>query len=283
MTTNNTTNQSGIAPAAANVPTSYDPYSLRRLDNVTKPKPEETTGTFPTVPIIFAFAIAAPVTLVGLPLAALTIVTSSGCCTNQSLADFLTFWGSLFTGMLALFGSLIAAVFVISAFRIDKSAKAEARAAASKSVGKFILDYRTELLTVIDKWAGDVAMHKNQAIETINAASAEAVERINAARGAAESASERAVTRIDAARTAAESASEEAVTRIEGERDEVVERGRLTAQAMDQSASDVADQGATAIERIGEEVAEVERVAAEARDRIEGQQPDQPPPSDSQD
>ena len=259
------------------------------LNRFYKPWRKEALGEFPFKLIFVAFAIAAPITLVGLPLGALAIVHLSGCCTSQPPDSFLTFWGGLFAGMLALFGMLIAAVFVISAFRIDKSAKAEARMAAEEAISNFILQHKRDLLNQVDKWAKAVETLKNNTVASISAAgdAAEsakktAIGRIDAARGAAESAMDAAIGRIDAATTAAESASESAVVEIAEVRENVVRNGEQTTAAMEQAAGDVDARKTAAIDEIGTEVAEVERVAAEAKARIEAQRPDESPPSDSQ-
>lgn len=269
MTDNNSTPKStSDAPAAADPGASTkpsNPYSLWLLERLINSTRGKTLRDFPVAAVFLAFAIGAPITLVGLPLGAMKIVHHYGCCTNQSIADLISFWGSAFGGMLALFGILITAVFVISAFRIDKSARAEAVAAAAESVAEFIVKQRAQLLELIDQWLGVVKTKRDEAIAAMDAEIETVV-----------SVGNQAVRRIEAA-------SKEAVAQMAQVRDDVAGSGQQTKETMDQAASDVADQKTTAIERIGAELAEVERVAAEARDRIERQQPDQPPPSDSQD
>lgn len=224
------------------------------LSRLYKPWRKEALGEFPFKLIFVVFGVAAPIMLVGLPVAALAIVHLSDCCTNQSMASFLTFWGGLFGGMLALFGTLIAAVFVISAFRIDKSAKAEARMAAEDAISDFILDHRRELLEKVDAWAHEVESRKNRTLKS-----------------------------IDTAKAAAESASKEAVAEVERVSREVVQKGRQMTEDVDQATRDLADEKAVAIERIEAEVGEVERAAAEAKAKFQTERPDESPPSDSQD
>ena len=73
--------------------------------------------------------------LMGFPLGALHI-TQDTCCFFEldSLSSLLTFWGAVFAGFLALFGLLISGVFVITAFKVERQAKLEARDVARKTV-----------------------------------------------------------------------------------------------------------------------------------------------------
>lgn len=258
----NSPQDSGIGAAPAADQDAAKPYSLWLIKRLIKSKRKKTLGEFPVAPVFYAFAIGAPIMLVGLPLGALTIVHLSGCCTNQSIGDLISFWGSVFGGMLALFGTLITAVFVISAFRIDKSAKAEAAAAAAESVGEFIVKNETQLLRRIDEWLGSVESRAADIVAKMETARSKAVER------------------IDAEMATVEDASREAVARMSEVRDNVAQRGRQTADVMDEAASDVADAKAAAVDRIGMEVAEVERVAEEAKAKIDAQS--EPPTSGSQ-
>ena len=252
-TTQTATNSAG-GPGAEDPTTqkaeSPNPYSLSIVER--KAERKDTVGKFPVASIFIGFAIGGPIMLVGLPLGALLVVHHSGCCMTNSIEQLISFWGSVLGGMLALFGMMITAVFVISAFRIDKSARAEAAAEAADAAGKFFHEYRREVIVLIDKYVEEVKRTKEQAVDYICAAKAAAeeakkgaIKTIDAAVTGTESARDVAVGRIDDARTAAESASKKAVIEIVAE------------------------------------VAEVEHVAAEARARI-GSQTDSPP-SDSRD
>lgn len=243
------------------------PYSLRLLDELFKSGSDEDmkNGKFPFLPVFICFAIIAPIMLVGLPLGALLIVHNSECCTNESVASFFTFWGSVLGGMLALFGILIAAVFVITALRIDKSAKVEAQTAATKAVGLFMLKYKREFLKQTERWLRKLEKVKDDAVAS-----------------------------IETAKEAAESKSKTAIAKIEDAQGNVDRKAQQTTNAMDQAVRDVENEKTAAVERIGAEVAEfersvgqtveeagaridaavadVEQAAAEARARIEGQQ-----------
>lgn len=251
--------------------TGNDSYSLRLRDRALNRDREGDLGKFPLFAVALSIAIAAPIMLVGLPLATFWIVQQSGCCVIASGESADNFWGSLLTGMVALFGTLITAVFVISAFRIDNNAKAEARIAAGSSVGEFLDRYRAELFQEIDRWAGQVVSKKNNAVRRMDASIADV-----------ESKKDDAVTRIDAATDAAESASNTTLANIEEARQNVVQRGEEAVETINAETSNVTNARTTAVERIEAEVAEVGRVAAEARARIEAEGPDQSTPTDSQ-
>lgn len=231
---------------------SGDPYSLRLRARAFRDR-KGAPDTFPLPAIFIGIVAAAPIMVVGLPLAAFWIVQQSGCCLDGPVASEGNFWGSAIAGMLALFGTLITAVFIITAFRVDKNAKFEASVEAAYGVGEFLDRYKKELFKEIDSWAGQVESRKDGAI-----------------------------IRIDAATDAAESASNTALADIEEARQNVVQRGEQAVETINAETSDVTNARTTAVERIEAEVAEVERVAAEARARIEAEGPDQSTPTDSQ-
>ena len=269
-TTQTATNSAG-GPGAEDPTTqkaeSPNPYSMSIVER--KAKREDTVGKFPVASIFVGFAIGGPIMLVGLPLGALWIVHLSGCCMTNSIEQLISFWGSVLGGMLALFGIMITAVFVISAFRIDKSARAEAAAEAADAAGKFFHEYRLEVIALIDKCVEKVKYRKKKAIETIDAA------KVNT-----EAARDTAIGRIGAAKTVAESVSKDAVAAIAAARNNVDRTGGQATAAIGQAADDVDGRKAAAIERIDAEVAEVVHAAAEAKARIAAQ-PDDSPPSDS--
>ena len=205
--------------------------------------------------------------LVGLPLGALAIVHLTGCCSNESLTSFFTFWGSVLAGMLALFGMLIAAVFVITALRIDKSAEAEARSAAEEAVGEFILKYQEELVKQIDQRMTNVNSHRRDTIAYMDDAKKDA-----------ESAIKRTLAEVDQKAIETRGAMDQAAQDVAAERAAAVERIDSEVAGIERSA----EEAKAAIEA---EVAEVERLAAEAGARLEGQQGqqgDESSPDDTQ-
>ena len=89
--------------------------------------------------------ISAVVLLVGLPIGAVLIVSSSGCCLANGPENIVTFWASMTAGFLALFGMVVTAVFIITAFRVDATARAKAQLAARDEVWKYIEQYKAKL------------------------------------------------------------------------------------------------------------------------------------------
>ena len=261
---------SGTCAACRTTQKPPNPYSMSILKRMAKRR-RKPDGKFPVASIFLGFAIGAPIMLVGLPLGALLIVQTSGCCTNESTEQLISFWGSVLGGMLALFGVMITAVFVITTFRIDKNARAEAAIEAADAAGKFLLDYKRELMDEIDQDMREVKCKKKQAIKCMTAAKC-----------AVKGEKKEATKCINAAKTDTESASEKAVAAIEKVRENVAGEGAEATKAIDQATDDVGGRRAAAIEEIDAEVAGVERAAAEAKARIQAQ-PDDSPSGDSQD
>ena len=94
------------------------------------------------VPVVL---IAAVVLLVGLPLGAVYIMNKLGCCLANSPENVVTFWASMTAGFLALFGMIITGVFVITAFRVDATARANAQIAAQEEVWTYVDRYEENL------------------------------------------------------------------------------------------------------------------------------------------
>jgi len=96
------------------------------------------------VPVVL---IAAVVLLVGLPLGAVWIMNSSGCCLAManSPENVITFWASMTAAFLTLFAMIITGVFIITSFRVDATARATARVEAQNEVWTYIEHYRNKL------------------------------------------------------------------------------------------------------------------------------------------
>ena len=200
------------------------------------------------VPIVL---IGAVVLLMGLPLGAVFIVNSSGCCFANGPEGVVTFWAALTAGFLALFGMLITGVFIITAFKVDDKARAEAWEAADKAVTSYLNRYSEKELQKIaeikDELFQKIAEIKGriekavQSIETQRAAAAEAI--ANEQQAATEAANE-SKREIEAARAGVEE-----------------QRSKAT----------------SAIDRLGEEV---ENAAEDARERIAQATRSLPPPAE---
>ena len=151
------------------------------------------------VPIVL---IGAVVLLMGLPLGAVFIVNSSGCCFTNGPEGVVTFWAALTAGFLALFGMLITGVFIITAFKVDDKARAEAWEAADKAVTSYLNRYSEKELQKIAEIKGRIEKAV-QSIETQRAAAAEAI--ANEQQAATEAANE-SKREIEAARAGVEEA-----------------------------------------------------------------------------
>ena len=187
------------------------------------------------VPIVM---IGAVVLLMALPLGAVWIVSNSGCCVFDGMENVATFWGALTAGFLALFGMLIAGVYVITAFRTDATARAEARDAVAtyidrhrksfyKDLNKFhkTVKQRTECVVLKStEVIGKIESHREEVTKAAKEASdgivlklkdvedqrSDAVRRIDAARGAVETAANTAREAVEAATEVARDAAQAA-------------------------------------------------------------------------
>ena len=90
--------------------------------------------------VVPAVLIAAAVLLVGLPLGAVLIMNSTGCCLGNGPEKIITFWASMIAGFLALFGMLLTGVFVITSLRVEATARAQAQSVAHETASKVSRD-----------------------------------------------------------------------------------------------------------------------------------------------
>ena len=110
---------------------------------------DATSETESTVPedlkirwavVVPAVLIAAAVLLVGLPLGAVLIMNSTGCCLGNGPEKIITFWASMIAGFLALFGMLLTGVFVITSLRVEATARAQAQSVAHETASEVSRD-----------------------------------------------------------------------------------------------------------------------------------------------
>ena len=139
---------------------------------------DATSETKSTVPedlkirwavVVPAVLIAAAVLLVGLPLGAVLIMNSTGCCLGNGPEKIITFWASMVAGFLALFGMLVTGVFVITSLRVEatarvqaqleaqKTAKVESQATAKRTTKKFIRKRKGEMFEELERATDDAA------------------------------------------------------------------------------------------------------------------------------
>ena len=177
------------------------------------------------VPIVL---IGAVVLLMGLPLGAVFIVNSSGCCFANGPEGVVTFWAALTAGFLALFGMLITGVFIITAFKVDDKARAEAWEAADKAVTSYLNRYSEKELQKIaeikDELFQKIAEIKGRiekAVQSIETQRAEAAEAIANEQQAATEAANESKREVEAARAGVEEQHSKAISAIDRLREEV--------------------------------------------------------------
>ena len=239
------------------------------------------------VPVVL---ISAVVLLVCLPVGALLIVNSTGCCLANSQENVITFWAAMIAGFLALFAMIITGVFIITAFRVEATARAEAQIAAGKEVWKYIENYRDKLYEELhelaelaprvkkaaEKAQEDVEAHQREAITAIaqaqnQAASAadEAQRVIGGAQEEAINAARQAQEAIGRARAETTNVAEEAQRKIGEARRQTVDAANDAQEVIVGVREEVERQRTEAISAIDNAREEVEAAARAARDRID--------------
>ena len=117
----------------------------------------------------------------------------------------MTFWAALTAGFLALFGMLITGVFIITAFKVDDKARAEAWEAADKAVTSYLNRYSEKELQKIAEIA-EIKGRIEKAVQSIETQRAEAAEAIANEQQAATEAANESKREIEAARAGVEEA-----------------------------------------------------------------------------
>lgn len=224
------------------------------------------------VPIVL---ISAVVLLVCLPVCALLIVNSSGCCLANGPEKIITFWASMIAGFLALFGMLVTGVFVITSLRVEATAQVQARSEAQKMAVKVSQDEARRITVTF------LQEHKGEMFETLERASDD-VAQVNARVSGVKEDVEKfkgEVTAMQGEAAEARTAFEEArrqTTNLVSETEQAINRARAhiatvanEAQgAIDGASQQVAEQRDDAIGAISDAREAVETAANEARDRI---------------
>ena len=236
------------------------------------------------VPVVL---IGAVVLLVGLPLGAVFFMNKYGCCLANGPENVVTFWASMTGGFLALFGMIITGVFIITAFRVDATAKAKAKVVAQEAVWNYLKNEQAELakdlkcVKVLVKKVKECGENAQQAIvaardKTTDAASeareaiAQAQQNVQAQQGEASSA-------IAAARDATTTAASQAQEGIAKALNETTSAAAEAQEAIGRAGQEVDRQRDEAIRAIDGARQEAEAAAREVRERadrgIEGPAP----------
>ena len=230
-------------------------------------------GILLAVLVALVVIVAAVVLLLGLPLGAVWIMNTSNCCFAEGAENTITFWAALIAGFLALFGMLITGVFIITAFKVDASARVVAedvsRRAADEAVDTYLRRYKAMLFEEIEKMKMCVEKHAEGAKQAIT----EAQRTVETLRDAASSAITSARDATTEAAAAAEREIGDADRRVEAQRDDAT-------AAIDIARDDVEDLRGEAVGAIGKAREEVESAASAAQERINRATRDLSPPED---
>lgn len=211
------------------------------------------------VPVVL---ISATVLLVCLPVCALLIVNSTGCCLADGPEKVVTFWASMIAGFLALFGMLVTGVFVITSLRVEATARAMAQVEAREEMSKYIRRYHDELLENLERLRREVSENGEDAKTAIAKA-----------RAAVESAQKNAhdvITRAQAETTnAARQAQDEIGTVQRQTTTSATEAQRAIGDARDQTVSG-ADEAQGAIRNAQQQAQTAARELRQLADQTRG-------------
>ena len=231
--------------------------------------------------------IAAIVLLVGLPLGTVWIMNSADCCLTDNHESAVSFWASMIGGFLALFGMIITAAFIITAFRVDATAQAKAQVVAQKAVWNYLKNEQAELvkdLKCVKALVEEVKKCGKSAQEAMVAAqnattdaAREAQEAIARALEDVETQQKEASSAIVAARDATTNAASQAQEGIAGAVEDVETQQREASSAIVAARDATTDAASQAQAAIGNARQEAEAAAREVRERadrgIEGTPP----------
>ena len=207
------------------------------------------------VPIVL---ISAVVLLVCLPVCALLIVNSTGCCLANGPEKMITFWASMIAGFLTLFGMLVTGVFVITSLRVEATARAMAQLEAREEMWKYIKRYHAELIENLQTLERGVSEGGEDAKSAIANATAE----VKAEQGQASV----AIIRV---RDETANAADEAQRDIGGARDQTTAAADETQAAIRNAGQEVERQRDETNRAIDSARQDVETAARAARDRID--------------
>lgn len=252
MSMNDRPNEEENAGKSANANPDPSKGRRRRIDNrplftyLGKLPKQKPLNYFVVVASILAVGV---VTLIALPLGAVSIVSSSGCCFTDSASDLLTFWAAILGGFIAFFGMVISGLFVVFAFRIDNAAKSETIKAVHELLGAYL---ETNSKAVVKNFR----------------------RMVKGSKAGIKSFVEKKKQEIAKTASEAQDASDAAIANI-AEFTSQVEQSQIRAREhIQRTAAQVEDARNGAVSRIGEIVAEVERARNEALRRM------QPPEDD---
>lgn len=231
-----------------------EPASAPMLRSQTSNPQEYKPNWKVIVPIVL---ISAVVLLVFLPVCALLIVNSTGCCLADGTEKIITFWASMVAGFLALFGMLVTGVFVITSLRVEATARVEAQLAARKEMWTYLKQYHEKFYDDLNELK-ELAQEAEQTI-------AEAQEMVEARQREASAA-------IIHAQSETTHAADEAQGVIAGVRDQTTEVARQAQEAIGGALGRTTDAAAEAQRTIGEVREQTIGTANDAQEAIDNAQ-----------
>ena len=220
--------------------------------------------------IVLIALLSAVVLLVGLPVGAVLVMNSTGCCLVNGPEKVITFWASMIAGFLALFGMVVTGVFVITAFRVDATARAQARLAARKEVWNYITQYEAKLALEIEELKKLVPQVKERSVAAMKAftKAEEDVKKLQ----------HEVVTAIAQAQSETASAADEAQRAIGGVQEETINTARQAQEAIGGARVETANAAEEAQRAVAEvrgqtidAASEVQEVIFGARQEVERQ------------
>ena len=235
-----------------------DPTSASKQPGENSNPPEYKPNWKVIVPVVL---ISAAVLLVCLPICALLIVNSTGCCLNGP-ENVVTFWASMMAGFLALFGMLITGVFVITSLRVEATARAQAQTAARDEVWTYIKNYRKKLaddLSALESLVGNLKEEVKERGEKAMQALAEAQEDV-------ETRQEEAGRAIEAARNETTTAASQAQEAVAEALDETTNAATGAQEAIGKAVQEVQSHREGAIRAIDDARQEAEAAARTVRE-----------------
>ncbi len=218
------------------------------------------------VPVVLVGAV---VLLVGLPLGAVLILSSSGCCLVSGPEYLITFWASMIAGFLALFGLVVTGVSIITAFRTDSTARAEAQHVADKAARTYLKRYKENLFEEMAAARDCVKAKRSAVVAEIQAQEDAASGAIDGARQQTTSLANEAQQAIDGAREQTTNLASEAQQIIDGIRERIGTAASEAQGTIDTASQEVMQQRNETIGAFDSARQDVQTAARAARDRIE--------------
>ena len=221
------------------------------------------------VVVVLITSITALVLLLGLPLAAVWIASNSGCCMASGAEYAITFWASMIAGFLTLFGLVLTAVFVITAFRTEQTAQVEAHRTAEESTRTYLKRHKKKLLKEMEVARDCVTACSDSIVKQIQKRHTEARDKIDEAENRTNDAANEAQAAIAGVRDATAKAVREAEDAIVAERNQTTKTANEAQAAISEAGQAVERGREEAMRTIDDARQEAEAAARAVRERAD--------------